>query len=76
MTTFSGKLSIDQVARSLDAFKASVYNVSYINNLIDANKGRINTNTQFVNGVMTVNGYSAVLTPLVVSKFPNNDVNN
>ena len=64
MREFNGKISIEQVVNSLNAFKKAIYNVNYINKLIIQNQAEIIDNDR----------YDLVINRFVSNKFPTNKV--
>ena len=59
MTEFNGKIQIDKVVSSLNAFKKAIYNVNYINKLIIQNKSNI----------ISAGQYASVIDPYIKNKY-------
>jgi hypothetical protein len=60
----NGKISIDQVVNSLNAFKHAIYNVNYVNKLIIQN----------TSSIITAGEYASVISSYIINKYPTNSV--
>ena len=59
MTEFFGKNQIDKVVSSLNAFKTTIYNVNYLNKIIQQNRQKI----------INAGEYASVIRPIIEKKF-------
>ena len=58
-TSFEGEVQIDKVINSLNALKTSLYNVNYLNKIIQQNKEEI----------INAGEYASVIRPIIENKF-------